>query len=1078
MILFRTFISNTMKKLILFLSLLSQIIITSNSQVLDITNFGAIPNDGLNDLPAVISAMNTANDGDTIYIPEGTFLIGGTIEPQENISFVGEDALLSILKYQNNSSTEIDFFSINDLENITLANFTIDANHSNEVRNAIHQYTNSFGDITYNNLIIKNIQHDEGNGMHLVQDATAPSTAIKNCTFTSIRGHFSTAILLYTGNFIVKNNTVNTIGGNGLNGTNVSGKLLSNTISDVGNDFQTADESGFMSIEFHPDDTDPGPYNFEVDNNTIDSWMSIVGANNVAIRNNTIAGNGWLELGITNGIIDNNTIDNSSASIPWRALCGMDIQSPSNHLLIENNHINYARMSGISINGHAGNWPEQYIEKIYFKKNLIENTQNEFDSTSTASGTGISIIAYGSKIDFDENTIRNNTADGVGIARFNAAPYLPDELTFINNTISNNNGAALWDGDFIYQGQNLYSNNNTIANNQTNNVFNTTGYDDNQKPSIALATPIENDGQYSFPYTFDDDGFIAEILWDFGEGLPSTSLNPTHVYEQPGDYVVSVIVWDNGGRATYGTTTVHLANGNQYCGPYTNSSPINWLGIANSTIDGLEITNAAIDGINLMNCSNITIKNCKITNTNGNGINIENCNNITIRNCFMENIATGVYAQNSQNIDISNISVKNVQGPIPRGQMVQFNNVSGTGNKINYNVCENVLGQSNPEDAINIYESHGTIDHPILIIGNQIRGGGPSSSGGGIMTGDEGGAHIIVENNTLVNPGQYGIAIAGGADIHLLYNKVFAQQQPFSNVGIYVWNQSANNCSNNEVLGNQVNWINNNGIENPDWDGENCGTIIGYNNNEWYANIDESILPEQLFECETPIELNLKVFLEGAYNSNTGLMNDHLRQENKLPYEEPYKSLGFTYYGLEEKIDSTLLNISGLEAIVDWVLIELRDPENPSTIVATQPALIQRNGEIISFNGSSHLFFYGLFYPEIIVAIRHHNHLGIRSEISYPTNTLIDLDFSSLQTNIHGFQPTNLVDNKKMMISGDANLDGQINAVDKNDYWRTQNGASYNYFNSNADFNLDGAVNPVDKNGYWRINNSRIEQLE
>ncbi len=68
--------------------------------------------------------------------------------------------------------------------------------------------------------------------------------------------------------------------------------------------------------------------------------------------------------------------------------------------------------------------------------------------------------------------------------------------------------------------------------------------------------------------------------------------------------------------------------------------------------------------------------------------------------------------------------------------------------------------------------------------------------------------------------------------------------------------------------------------------------------------------------------------------------------------------------------------------------------------------------------------------------------------------------------------------NVRAMIAGEANNDGQINPIDKNEYWRLENGNMYNYLNSKADFNLDGFVNPVDKNDYWRTNNSLIEELD
>jgi hypothetical protein len=63
------------------------------------------------------------------------------------------------------------------------------------------------------------------------------------------------------------------------------------------------------------------------------------------------------------------------------------------------------------------------------------------------------------------------------------------------------------------------------------------------------------------------------------------------------------------------------------------------------------------------------------------------------------------------------------------------------------------------------------------------------------MTGDYGGAWIHVVNNTLIDPGNYGVAAAGGTDITLENNKIVGSRSAVSNVGIYVWLQSSNPVS-------------------------------------------------------------------------------------------------------------------------------------------------------------------------------------------------------------------------------------------------------------------------------------------
>jgi len=279
---------------------------------------------------------------------------------------------------------------------------------------------------------------------------------------------------------------------------------------------------------------------------------------------------------------------------------------------------------------------------------------------------------------------------------------------------------------------------------------------------------------------------------------------------------------------------------------FKSSAPISLNGVNNRVISLLDINGGDVNCIDLSNCKNITIKNCVLHSSTQNGVHLYKCQNIIITNCYIYDVASGVYVQGSTAIDVNHNQVKNVHGPYPRGQMVQFNNVTGAGNNVSYNVCENIERESSAEDAINMYQTNGTAASPIQIIGNQIRGGGPSKTGGGIMLGDNGGSYMIAEDNILVNPGQYGIAISSGTNIQIINNKIFGRQRPFSNVGLYIWNQYKSNCSMNIISGNQVKWINAAGKENDKWNAGNCGAVTGWDTNIENANINENILPVKI----------------------------------------------------------------------------------------------------------------------------------------------------------------------------------------------------------------------------------------
>jgi hypothetical protein len=278
------------------------------------------------------------------------------------------------------------------------------------------------------------------------------------------------------------------------------------------------------------------------------------------------------------------------------------------------------------------------------------------------------------------------------------------------------------------------------------------------------------------------------------------------------------------------------------------SAPISYDGKNNITIDGLSIIAGNVPSITVQNCINLRISNCNLYNGVGAGavgIKLYKCQNVTIENCHITNVASGILASTSTGVYIANNRMLNMNGPMPRGQFVQLVSCYGPGNKIMNNKFENIMGQSVPEDAINIFQSNGTKDGPISIQYNQIRGGGPSKTGGGICLGDGGGSWQLASDNILVNPGQYGIGIASGTNMSILNNRIYGKQQPFTNVGILAWNQYPCECGEVTIDRNEVDWTAAGGYKNPFWDGGNCGVIKGAN--RLYATLDETILPKNLY---------------------------------------------------------------------------------------------------------------------------------------------------------------------------------------------------------------------------------------
>jgi len=222
--------------------------------------------------------------------------------------------------------------------------------------------------------------------------------------------------------------------------------------------------------------------------------------------------------------------------------------------------------------------------------------------------------------------------------------------------------------------------------------------------------------------------------------------------------------------------------------------------------------------------------------------------------------------------------------------------------------------------------------------------------------------------------------------------------------------------------------------------------------------------------------LALKAFLQGPYNGID--MNDELRAGNFIPAQEPYTAHGYNVtINPNAVISSNVFAVSGQNAIVDWILVELRDELDPSLVIGSQAALIQKDGDIVGLDGQSELVFTDIEATSVHVALRHRNHLGVRTEI-VASGDNITLDFSNPSTPVYGTNAMFQEGGVRMLFAGNANFDQQINTIDKNNFWRLQNASVYDYMNKNADFDLNGVINSVDRNLYWRLNNSVSESLD
>ena len=216
------------------------------------------------------------------------------------------------------------------------------------------------------------------------------------------------------------------------------------------------------------------------------------------------------------------------------------------------------------------------------------------------------------------------------------------------------------------------------------------------------------------------------------------------------------------------------------------------------------------------------------------------------------------------------------------------------------------------------------------------------------------------------------------------------------------------------------------------------------------------------------LQLSTKVMLEGNYAGDT-LMHDQLRSKGLIPLSEPYTALGFNHINSGgEVIDTMVLTVTGDNAIVDWIFLEVRDPLDSLSVIQTVCGLLQKDGDIVDLDGVSPLVIPNLGIDDYYLAIRHRNHLPVRSSVKLPLSpTNSSYDFTTALS--QAWDNPSIVSNDAMkdntgvflLHRANNNSDNFINIID---YILAKSNSTPNQSNIYLpyDINLDGNTNIVD----------------
>jgi len=265
----------------------------------------------------------------------------------------------------------------------------------------------------------------------------------------------------------------------------------------------------------------------------------------------------------------------------------------------------------------------------------------------------------------------------------------------------------------------------------------------------------------------------------------------------------------------------------------------------------------------------------------------------------------------------------------------------------------------------------------------------------------------------------------------------------------------------------------------PDWDNYNALAFIFEGTGLRTAYSESSCIrsaPELIVEFYEPLELNVGVWLEGAYKAQINGMKTDLNTlrfvlpgQVNTPAGQPYNKTPWDYEGEEGRYYPTGDYASD---VVDWVLVSLRSTTQASSTLVRTAMLLHTDGTIhpvkpLPLSKSTT----GNFY----VVVEHRMHMGAMSSAPVSVvNGVVTHDFRTqnsyrnaasyaqiyLETSVWGLYAAD----------GDQAADANgydINGADKIPF-QIDNGDFYIY--SNGDFDMDGDVTGADKS-IWLKNN-------
>ncbi len=220
---------------------------------------------------------------------------------------------------------------------------------------------------------------------------------------------------------------------------------------------------------------------------------------------------------------------------------------------------------------------------------------------------------------------------------------------------------------------------------------------------------------------------------------------------------------------------------------------------------------------------------------------------------------------------------------------------------------------------------------------------------------------------------------------------------------------------------------------------------------------------------ENIILWDIKCFLEGPFTSSAGTMTTHLSTGGSSSIlatnalNQPYNASPWNYAGTESV---TADFFDTYPSVTDWILVQLRDKNDPSIVLYQKACFLTSTGEALDVSGNAGV---AITAPEdnYYVSVVHRNHANVASlntVVGSPGTAVWDIRTDDSNVYTTGGNPRGVKrvlnggNNYYVLHGGDCNNDQNINATDVD-------AIAEQFFLSgylSGDTYLDGVVNATD----------------